>query len=327
MSNDMPRELLILRHGKSDWAEATDDFHRPLKDRGKRGAQKIGVWMQDNGFIPDHIVASPAVRALETARKAAKTMGLTVDHVHIDERIYGAGARLLREVLADVPSNTRRVLLVGHNPGLESLLTWMVGEQAPYPDDGKLLPTATIARVKLRCPWNALSARCARLREIVRPKSLPEGFPYPGPGSAERERRPRPAYYYTQSSVIPYRVTGHGLDILIIASSKGKHWVVPKGIHDPGLTAQASAAKEAWEEAGAEGEVHEKRIGHYRYEKWGAVCEVSVYPMVVHRIVPEHEWEESHRGRRWVPAREAAELVKQKELGPMIRNLEKRLRP
>ncbi|MGB0722290.1 MAG: histidine phosphatase family protein [Gammaproteobacteria bacterium] len=322
--NDTPRELLILRHGKSDWAEATDDFHRPLKDRGKRGAQKMGVWMQDNGFIPDHIVASPAVRAIETARKAAKTMGLTTGDVNTDPRIYGAGARLLREVLADTPPEARRVLLVGHNPGLEALLTWLVGDQAPYPDDGKLLPTATIARVKLSCPWDRLAARCARLRTIVRPKSLPEGFPYPGPGPMERERRSRPAYYYTQSSVIPYRVENGRVEILIIASSGGKHWVVPKGIHDPGLTAQESAAKEAWEEAGAEGRVHDKRLGHYRYEKWGAVCEVSVYPMAVTRTLPESQWEERHRGRRWVSAEEAAKQVKQKELRPMILSLAKK---
>ena len=38
------RELLILRHGKSDWDKTVDDYHRPLKNRGKRGAQRIGVW-------------------------------------------------------------------------------------------------------------------------------------------------------------------------------------------------------------------------------------------------------------------------------------------
>ncbi|NNJ95082.1 MAG: histidine phosphatase family protein, partial [Halobacteria archaeon] len=41
----MTHELLILRHGKSDWDAGTDDYHRPLKDRGKRGAQRMGVWL------------------------------------------------------------------------------------------------------------------------------------------------------------------------------------------------------------------------------------------------------------------------------------------
>ena len=48
----MTRELLILRHGKSDWSTGEDDFDRPLVDRGKRGAQRMGVWLATNNMIP-----------------------------------------------------------------------------------------------------------------------------------------------------------------------------------------------------------------------------------------------------------------------------------
>ena len=68
----MSRELLILRHGKSYKTADTDDFHRPIKDRGKRGAQRVGTWLMKRDLMPDHVVSSPAVRALETARKACK---------------------------------------------------------------------------------------------------------------------------------------------------------------------------------------------------------------------------------------------------------------
>ena len=54
----MPRELLLLRHGKSDWKVDVDDYHRPLKNRGKRGAQRIGVWLSQHGLIPDLILSS-----------------------------------------------------------------------------------------------------------------------------------------------------------------------------------------------------------------------------------------------------------------------------
>ena len=56
-------ELLLLRHGKSDWSAGTDDLHRPLKNRGKRGAQRIGTWMWQQDLVPDHIISSPATRA------------------------------------------------------------------------------------------------------------------------------------------------------------------------------------------------------------------------------------------------------------------------
>jgi phosphohistidine phosphatase len=132
------------------------------------------------------------------------------------------------------------------------------------------------------------------------------------------ERRDRPAYYYTQSSVIPYRLRDGKPEILIISSSKQKHWVVPKGIKDPGLSAQDSAAKEAWEEAGVEGRVVESAIGNYAYEKWGATCTVDVYPMEVTRMLPEKEWEERHRGREWVSPEQAQQRLRQDELKPMI---------
>ncbi|HHH39919.1 MAG TPA: NUDIX hydrolase [Sedimenticola sp.] len=152
---------------------------------------------------------------------------------------------------------------------------------------------------------------------------MAEGFPYPD--HQGKERRDRPAYYYTQSSVIPYRIHDGGLEILLISSSKKKHWVVPKGIHEPGLTAQASAAKEAFEEAGIEGAIGDEPLGVYRYPKWGGTCTVTVYPMAVTREVPEREWEESHRGRRWVTPSKARKLLKQKQLIPMLDALETRV--
>ena len=161
------------------------------------------------------------------------------------------------------------------------------------------------------------------LLSITRAASLPKTFPYPGPDG--KEQRPRPAYYYRQSSVIPYRLKKGRLEILVIASSGNKHCVVPKGIHDPGLSAQESAEREAFEEAGARGTVDENSLGTYTQEKWGATTRVEVFPMRVEELIPEAEWEETHRGRQWLPAEKAIRKLKQPALGPMIRTLSERL--
>jgi phosphohistidine phosphatase len=137
--------------------------------------------------------------------------------------------------------------------------------------------------------------------------------------------RKRPAYYYTQSSVIPYRIRDNRLEILVTRSSQKKHWVVPKGIADPGHSLQESAAKEAWEEAGVEGNVVNDPVGSYQYHKWGATCTVTVYPMQVTRQLSDDEWEEQHRGRQWLPASEAASTVRQPELGELIRQFAKQI--
>ena len=316
----LTRELLLLRHGKSDWETGVDDYHRPLKDRGKRGAQRIGAWLAQQQTVPGLVITSPAERALVTAQKTCKAMGSGDQGIRKDGRIYAAGLDELLEVLADCPQDAGRVLLVGHNPGLEELLVWLAGAAVAVPDDGKLLPTATLARLQMPADWRALVAGCARLESITRPETLPKKFPYPAPNG--KQRRDRPAYYYTQSSVIPYRVRDGKPEILVIASSKKHHLVVPKGIKEPGLSPQASAAKEAWEEAGAEGEVGDVALGTYTCEKWGAACTVTVYPMKVTRVIPEQEWQESHRGRRWVNPAKAARQLKQKELGLLVKKLE-----
>ncbi len=318
----MSRELLLLRHGKSDWNEPVADFDRPIVDRGKRGAQRIGVFLAQQGWQPDHVCTSPAERALVTAQKTLKAMGGDDTNLHKDRRIYEAGISQLLEVLADCPADAGRVMLVGHNPGMEMLIRHLVaGVQTP--DDGKLMPTATLARISLPDDWSRLSIGCGQLLSLTRPKGLPEGFPFPDAGGSEM--RDRPAYYYNQSSVIPYRLQDGKPEILVILSSKKKHFVVPKGIKDPGLSPTESAAKEAFEEAGVEGEVDETPIGEYRYEKWGATCTVLVYPMRVTRMLPEAEWEESHRGREWVSPKQAVKRLKQAQLAPMVLALEERL--
>ena len=316
----MTRELLLLRHGKSDWSVGVDDFYRPLKDRGKRAAQRIGVWLAQQKLVPDLIVSSPAERALVTAEKTCKAMGNGAQDIQQEERIYEAGLSDLLKVLADCPADAGRVMLVGHNPGLEELLEWLVIDSVPVPEDGKLLPTATLARLQMPADWGALIAGCAQLHSITRPGSLPKKFPYPGPDG--EEQRDRPAYYYTQSSVIPYRIRDGKPEILVIASSKKHHLVVPKGIKDPGLSPRESAAKEAWEEAGIEGEIAETALGSYSCEKWGATCTVAVYAMKVSRVIAEEEWEESHRGRQWVSPDKAASELKQEELRPLVKKLE-----
>jgi phosphohistidine phosphatase len=320
---DMTRELLLLRHGKSDWDAGKDDYHRPLTDRGKRAAQRMGVWLQRHGLLPEQTISSPAERAKVTAQKLHKAMGRDTSGIQLDERVYAADAAGLLEVIAGCPDSAQRVLLVGHNPGLEDLLILLAGKSVQYPKGDKLLPTATLARLTVTDSWQTLSPGCAVMESITLPRSLPKKFPFPGPDS--RELRDRPAYYYTQSSVIPYRVRDGKPEILVIASSRKNHLVVPKGIKEPGLTPQESAAMEAWEEAGVEGEVAADALGEYSYLKWGARCTVTVYPMKVTRIVPEEEWEESHRGREWMSPKKAASRLKQKELRPLVESLGKQL--
>lgn len=312
----MATELLLFRHGKPDREASGDDFSRPLKDRGKRAAQRIGVWLAQHGLQPDYIVSSPAECALVTAQKCCKAMGSDAHAIKTDPRAYTTDIELLLAVLASCPAQAQRVMLVSHNPALEELLSWLSAEDLQQPEDARLLPTAALARLKVSKNWNSLGQGCAFIESIIKPRDLPKKFPFPSPWG--KEQRDRPAYYYTQSSVIPWRINNGELEILVILSSKKKHWVVPKGIWEPGLTARESAAMEAFEEAGVEGIVADEAIGTYVYPKWGADCKVEVYAMEVTRVLPENEWQEAHRNREWVTLKQAAQKLKQDELKPML---------
>jgi phosphohistidine phosphatase len=319
----MMHELLLLRHGKAERPGQTEDHRRPLTDKGKRDARRVGIWLAEQDLVPDRVISSPAERALLTAEKTCKAMGLYAGLVVRDKRLYGADLNGLLAVLRKNADDARRIMLVGHNPGLKKLLKWLLVDVRPARIKGRRLPTAAIARLSVPLDWSEISRGCAQLRSLTRPNRLPKKFPFPE--QRGRERRNRPAYYYKQSSVIPYRMKNDDLEILVILSSQKKHYVVPKGIWDAGLSAQDSAAKEAREEAGVEGRVLEPALGHYQYEKWGGLCEVDVYAMEVTAVVAEQDWEESYRGREWLSPEEAASRLKQKALVPMVFALRDRL--
>ena len=164
----MNKELLLLRHGKSDWNMDTTDFDRPLNKRGKRNAQRIGEWLNEQKLVPDLIISSPAIRALTTAEIVCEAMEIPVHSIKTETCIYEASLSDLRQLLLHIPDSIQRLLLVGHNPGFESLLSYLAPNIA-IPKDGKLMPTATLAYLQLGSQWSFLQGHYL----IQRPKDLP----------------------------------------------------------------------------------------------------------------------------------------------------------
>jgi 8-oxo-dGTP pyrophosphatase MutT (NUDIX family) len=125
---------------------------------------------------------------------------------------------------------------------------------------------------------------------------------------------------FQQSAVVPFRRRGEGVEVLLITSLKKKRWIVPKGLIEPDLSPQASAAQEAFEEAGVEGVVRPERLGEYTYRKWGGVCRVDVFLMEVRDVLDD--WpERALRTRRWVGPEEAAGMVREPRLAEILRDL------
>ncbi|BDY13391.1 SixA phosphatase family protein [Hydrogenimonas cancrithermarum] len=116
------RELFILRHAKSSWDDpALSDFDRPLNHRGKEDAPMMGKHLATIGVDPDLIVSSPAKRAKKTAKIVAEKLGYDPQKIVYSETIYEASPQSLLYLVCQFPENAKRVMLVGHNPGLTQL--------------------------------------------------------------------------------------------------------------------------------------------------------------------------------------------------------------
>ncbi|SFP82068.1 SixA phosphatase family protein [Hydrogenimonas thermophila] len=116
------RELFILRHAKSSWDDPSlADFDRPLNSRGKEDAPLMGEHLAKLGVKPDIIVSSPAKRAKKTAKIVAEQLGFNPEKIEFRETIYEASPQSLLYLVCQFPENAKRVMLVGHNPGLTEL--------------------------------------------------------------------------------------------------------------------------------------------------------------------------------------------------------------
>jgi phosphohistidine phosphatase len=163
------KSLLLLRHAKSSWKDASlPDFDRPLKKRGRKAAPLVGKLMRERKLRPDLVFCSPARRTRDTLELVLEKAKLDAEPV-FDKRLYAASASELLQVLAEVGEDVDEVLLVGHNPGLEDLLEILTGE-APA------VPTATLSRVALDIEsWRDAREGSGRLEWIVHPGQLEEG--------------------------------------------------------------------------------------------------------------------------------------------------------
>ncbi|MEO6518417.1 MAG: histidine phosphatase family protein [Pseudoxanthomonas sp.] len=138
------RELILLRHAHAEPAAAGQpDLDRPLTVQGLAEAQAAGRWLAEQGLVPDRVLCSPARRARETLEAVLEGTGYVEQR--LEERIYEATAGTLAE-LADAHRETERLLLVGHNPGLERLAALMHSGQS---GDYRGMPTSAVVVLKL----------------------------------------------------------------------------------------------------------------------------------------------------------------------------------
>jgi phosphohistidine phosphatase len=156
-----------MRHAKSGWDIAgIDDHDRPLNDRGQRAAPAMGQLLVEKNLVPDLIVSSTALRARETALAVARASAWKHE-IRLTRALYMAEPGTILQVVATLADDVRRVLVVGHNPGMEDLVSDLSFMR-------NTMPTAAIAHFDCSIPrWSApLDGQVARLVDVWRPREI-----------------------------------------------------------------------------------------------------------------------------------------------------------
>jgi phosphohistidine phosphatase len=167
------KTLTLLRHAKSAWDDpVARDFDRPLNKRGRRAARTIGREMRAQGLEFDHVIASPALRVKETLADVADGYGQALEPQY-EQRIYLAAPETLLEIVQAVKDGAGRLLIVGHNPGLERLALMLTNGGDLRAELAIKYPTATIAEISLPVEsWRDVREGAGTLTRFIRPRDL-----------------------------------------------------------------------------------------------------------------------------------------------------------
>ena len=161
------KTLLIMRHGKSSWKnKELKDHERPLSKRGVRDSIKMGELLQHRELVPQLILVSTAVRTKETAKLLVEASGFQGETIALDSLYLAEAEEYLHDLLT-LPNEIERVMIIGHNPGLEALLQILSGRI-------EALPTGVVAYISLPINhWTDVHNKIeGELVELWRPKEL-----------------------------------------------------------------------------------------------------------------------------------------------------------
>jgi phosphohistidine phosphatase len=163
------KTLLLMRHAKSSRDDPSlSDHDRPLNERGKSDAPRMGRLLRDEGLTPDLIISSSATRALATAVAVGEESHYTdAVGVRVAPELYPGDSLSYVEVLREIPEEFHRVLVVGHNPAIETFLSELV-------ETDEILRTSALAVVQLPIErWKKISAKPRGvLKTVWKPRDI-----------------------------------------------------------------------------------------------------------------------------------------------------------
>lgn len=157
-----------MRHAKSSWENTMiSDKSRPIIQKGIDRTNKMIQRLKEEGFNPDFILTSSAIRALQTARLMAAAFGIESECFKEEPRIYTADEDEFYDLCFDIPETTSHVLIVGHNPAITDFANKFLDPKLDF------LPTSGMASIEFEtAQWEALPVSSHKVKFLLFPKMI-----------------------------------------------------------------------------------------------------------------------------------------------------------
>lgn len=166
-------DLYILRHAKSSWKDLDlDDFDRPLNKRGKLNAAQMGRYLSERNVRPQMVLCSKAKRCKQTLKRLLAE-GFSPSQQVFLNRLYLASSSEILEEIRNTSDTVKSLMVVGHNPGLESFIEKLVEDKnnADYLSILEKFPTCALAHIQIDTDcWSTLAPNSGRLYCYITPK-------------------------------------------------------------------------------------------------------------------------------------------------------------
>lgn len=110
------KNILLMRHAKSDWENQLSDHQRPLNKRGKRDAPRMAQEIMNQGLLPEFILSSDSQRTRDTLGLMNKS--LVGSKIEYTSSLYLASANEIIACISQLDDQFDTVMILAHNPGM-----------------------------------------------------------------------------------------------------------------------------------------------------------------------------------------------------------------
>ncbi len=165
------KRLILIRHAKSSWSSgANADKSRPLNDRGRAAATKVGAWLNKQGYLPDQVISSNAARCVETWAGVSEILGKDAT-VQFEDGLYLASAATMLTHLQSAAGDI--VLMLGHMPGIGEFARDMRRDPPPAHEAFQKYPTGAVTVLDFKADsWAEVLSGSGKFVDYIAPRDL-----------------------------------------------------------------------------------------------------------------------------------------------------------